>query len=83
MNMEGCGIFNMNDALFIVDLLKDIVDMVVYCSHSVKPFFCASGEAFVVVGKMYSACIKALVTSLLEEFVSSGGCGIVGKFCER
>ena len=67
----------------MVDMLENIVDMVVHCSHSVKPFFCDGGGKFVVVIEVYGVWIKAIETSVGGEFVHSGGCGITGKFCKR
>ena len=67
----------------MVDVLEDVVDVVVHGSHSVEPFFCDGGGEFVVVIEVYGAWIKAIETSMRGEFVGSGGCGIVGKFCER
>ena len=69
--------------MFMVDAFEDVVDMVVHCSHSVEPFFCSRGGEFVVVIEVYGGWIKAIETSIRGEFVDSGGCGIVGKFCER
>ena len=73
----------MKVALFVVDLLQDIVDMFMHCSHSVEPFFCDGGGEFEVIIEMYGAWIKATETSVGGEFVGSGACGIIGKFCER
>ena len=67
----------------MVDALEDVVDVVVHGSHSVEPFFCSGGGEFVVVIEVHSAWIKAIETSIRGEFVGSGGCGIIGKFCER
>ena len=67
----------------MVDALKDVVDVVVHCSHSVEPFFCGWRGEFVVVIEVYGAWIKAIETPIRGEFVGSSGCGIIGKFCER
>ena len=67
----------------MVVVLEDVVDVVVYDSHSVKPFFCGWGGEFVVVIEVYGVWIKAIETSIRGEFVGSGGCGIIGKFCDR
>ena len=64
-------------------LIQDIVDMVVHCRHSVDPFFCSGRGEFVVVIDVYGAWIKGTETSVGGEFVGSGGCSNVGKFCER
>ena len=70
----------MKGASFVVDLFEDVVDVVMHCSHSVKPFFCNGGKEFVVVIEVYGAWIKAIETSVGEEFVGSSGCSIIGKF---
>ena len=67
----------------MVDALEDGVDVVVHCSHSIKPFFCSGAEEFVVVIEVYGVWIKAIETSVGGEFVGRGGSSIVGKFCER
>ena len=67
----------------MVDILEDIVDMVVHCSHSVEAFFYNGRGEFVVIVQVCSACIKAMETSAWGEFVGCSGCGSVGKFCER
>ena len=67
----------------MVDALEDVVDVVVHGSYSVELFFCGRGGEFVVVIEVYGAWIKAIETSIRGEFVCSGGCGILGKFCER
>ena len=67
----------------MVDALEDVVDMVVYRSQSVDPFFGGGGEEFVVVIEVYGAWIEPIATSIRGEFVGSGGCGIIGKLCKR
>ena len=59
------------------------MDVVVHCSDSIKAFFCGRGGEFIVVLTVYVAWIKATETSIRGEFVGSGACGIIGKFCER
>ena len=66
----------------MVNVLEDVVNVVVHSSHSVETFFCGRGGEFVVVVEVYGAWIKAIETSIRGEFVGSGGCGIIGKFCE-
>ena len=68
---------------FIVDSFEEVVDMVMHCSHSVKPFFCSWGGEFVVVIEVYGAWIKAIETSAEREIVGSGSCSVIGKFCKR
>ena len=67
----------------MVDSFEDVVDVVVHCSHSIELFFCSGGGEFVVVIEVYGAWIKAIETSVWGDFVRRGGCGIIGKFCER
>ena len=67
----------------MVDALEDVVDVVVHCSHSVEPFFCGWRGEFVVVIAVCGAWINAIETPIRGEFVGSGGCGIIGKFCMR
>ena len=64
----------------MVDFLKDIVDMVMYCSHAVEPFFCGGRGEFVVIVEVNRARVEAIETSIGAEFVGSGRCGVVGKF---
>ena len=67
----------------MVDTFEDVMDMVVHCSHSVKPFFCGGRGEFVVVIEVCGAWIKAIEISQWGELVGLSGCGIVGKFCKR
>ena len=67
----------------MVDALEDVVDVVVYGSHSVEPFFCGWGAEFVFGIEVNCAWIKAIETPIRGEFVGSGGCAIIGKFCKR
>ena len=39
----------MKDASFVIDSFEDILDVVVYCRHSVELFFCRAGGEFVVI----------------------------------
>ena len=81
--IEVSSFFNMKVASFVVHSFEYIVHMFIHCSHSVEPFFCGGGGEFVVVIEVYGAWIKAIETSIRGEFVGSGGCGIIGKFCKR
>ena len=83
INAELSRFFNMQGALFMVDAFEDVLDIVVYCSHSVKAFFRGGEGEFVVVIEVYCLWIKTIETSISGEFVGRGGCAIVGKFCER
>ena len=67
----------------MVDALENVMHMVVYCGHTVEPFFCGGRGEFVVVIEVYGAWINAIETSIRGEFVGSGGCGIIGRFCEK
>ena len=67
----------------MVDALEDVADVVVHYSYSMEPFFSGRRGEFVVVIEVYGAWIKAIETSIRGEFVVSGGCGIIGKFCKR
>ena len=67
----------------MVDMFENVVDMVVYCSHLVEPFFCSGGWELIVIIEVYAVWVKAIETSVGAEFVSSGGCGIIGKLCKR
>ena len=73
----------MQGASFMLDALAEVVSMVMHDSHSAETFFCSGGREFVVVLEVYAACIKAIETSVRGEFVHSGGCSIIAKFCER
>ena len=67
----------------MVDALEDVMHVLVHCSHSVEPFFCGRRAEFLVVIEVHVAWIKAIETSIRGEFVGSGGCCIIGKFCQR
>ena len=73
----------MQGALFMVDALEDVMDVFVHCSHSVEPFFYGGRGEFVVVIEVHGAWIKAIETSIREDFVGSSRCSIIGKFCKR
>ena len=83
VNVELSSFFNMQSALFIVAMFEYVVDIVGHCSHSVESFFYSRRGEFVVVIEVYGAWIKAIETSVGGEFVGSGVCSIMGKFCER
>ena len=73
----------MKGASFVVDAFEDVMDMIVHCGHSIKPLFCSGKGELVVIIKVYGVWIEAIETSVWEEFVGSGGCGVVGKFYKR
>ena len=83
MNIKVSCLCHTKVALFVVDSFENIVDVVVHCSYSVEPFFCSGRGEFVVVIEVYGEWIKAIETSIKGEFVGSGGCNIIGKFCKR
>ena len=83
INIVVSRFLNMEVASFVVDLFKNVMDLVVHFSYSVVPYFCGRGEEFLVVIEVYSLWIKAIETSLGPEFVGSSGCSITGKFCKR
>ena len=83
MNIEVCVYNNINSALVVVDLFKDMMDVVVYYSHSIMRFFCGRRQEFLVVVQVYDAWNKVVEISPSGEFISTGCCSIVGKFCER
>ena len=53
INIEVSSYFNMKGTSFVVDLFKDVVDVVVHYSPSIQPFFCSGEGEFVVVVKVY------------------------------
>ena len=53
VNVELSSFFNMKGASFMVDAFEDVIDMVVYSSHSVKSFFCSGGGMFITVVEVY------------------------------
>ena len=83
VNVALTSTFNIKGTLFMIDMLVDVVDMVMHCSHPIKPFFCGGREDFVLIIQLYFVWIKTIGTSVGAEIVGSGGCGIVGKFCKR
>ena len=83
VDAEVSPYFNMKGASFIVNTFKNVINVVVYCCHSLKPFFCTNREEFVVIIVAYSAWIKPTETSVRGEFMNSSSCGIMGKFCKR
>ena len=83
VDFEVSSFFNTKHALFIVDLLDGIVDMVVHYSDCIQLLFCSGKGELVVIIKVYGVWIEAIETSVWEEFVGSGGCGVVGKFYKR
>jgi len=39
INSKSSCFFDVDCTLFVINLLKSIINLVVYCGHSVKPFF--------------------------------------------
>ena len=82
VNVKLSSFCNTQGASFMVDMLEDVVDMVVHCSHSIELFFCGGRGEFVVVIEVYGAWVKPIETSVWRESVGSDGCSIIGKFCK-
>ena len=83
IDIELSCFFDVEGTLFIVDSFEEIINVVVHSSYYIKLFFCSGRGYFVVINKVYGMWIKARETSLGGEFVGSGSCNSVGKFCER
>ena len=83
VNVELSSLYNMNSPSFRVDTIEEVVDLVVHCSYSVTAFFCGGRVEFAVVIEVYSVGVKAIGPSVRGEFVGSGSCGVIGKFCKR
>ena len=83
INVELPSFLNMKRTSFMVNTLEDIVDVVAHNSHSVETFFCGRRGEFIVFIEVHGAWIKDIEISAGGEFVSSGGSGVVGKFCEK
>ena len=49
VDIEVSGFFNVKDACFVVYLFEDVVDVVVYCTYSVEPFFYSGEGEFIGV----------------------------------
>ena len=73
----------MKGASFAVDLFEDIIDVVIHGRHLVQRYFCYGSTEFVVLIEVHSKWIKVIENSVWAVFVGSGGCGVVGNFCER
>ena len=39
----------------MIDLFKDVVDVIVHYSYSIEPFFYSGGGEFIVIVEVYSA----------------------------
>ena len=53
---------NTKHSLCVVDVFEDIVDGVLYCSHTRKQFLCVEVEMFEVVIVVYIVWIKVTAT---------------------
>ena len=83
VNIKLSRFLNMKGSLSVVDLLKDIVDVVVHYSHFIKPFFfCRRGDLLVVV-EVHGAQVEVIETSVWAGFVDSSACGIIRRFYEK
>ena len=49
VNVELSSFFNVKGAFFMVHILEYVVDVDVYCSHSVETFFCSRRGEFIVI----------------------------------
>ena len=80
INVALSSFFNTKSTSFVGDVLENVIDIIMYCSQSVEPFFNSRRGEFIVVIKLYDAWIEFIETSVLREFLGSSGCGVIGKF---
>ena len=64
INIEVSGAFKIKTASFLGDSFTDIMDMVMYCNHSMEPFLCSRRGDTVVIINVYGAQIKDIKTSI-------------------
>ena len=83
VNVELSSIFNINCSSFVVVEFAHVVDIVMHCSYSFKPFFWSGRVEFIVVTKVHGVVVKAVETSTSVEFVGSSGSDVTGTFCAR
>ena len=83
VDLESPSFFNIKYASFVVEGLVDVMNVVVQCSHTVKALFCGGRVKFAVVMQVNAVGIEDIETSIWEEFVGSGSCSMVGKFCQQ
>ena len=55
IHVEVSRFFNMKGTAFMIDLFKDVVDVIVHYSYSIEPFFYSGGGEFIVIVEVYSA----------------------------
>ena len=55
LNDEMPGFFNIKCALFVVDALQDIADMIVYYTYWIESFFSGAGGEFVLIVDVHGA----------------------------
>ena len=60
INVEASSFFNIKYTSFVVDLLEDVVNLIMHCSHSVDPFFCGARGQLVVMITVNDILIKAI-----------------------
>ena len=51
--MELSSFVNIKGTSFVFDALKNVEDMIIYCSYSMEPFFCSRRGDLVVIIKVY------------------------------
>ena len=66
----------------MVNTFEYVVDIVVHCSYSIETCFCPTRGEFIIVMEVHDTRFKGINISVRRELVSSGGCSIVGTFCE-
>ena len=59
-SIEQSSHCNIKGTLFVVYVFENVVDMVVYCSHSVNPFFCSGRAEIGIIIKVNDALIEAM-----------------------
>ena len=76
VNIELACFFNMKGTSFVVDSFKDVMDMVMYCSHMVEAFFYGGRGEFVVIIEVNCARVESIEASVRGEFVGSSHCSL-------
>ena len=83
VNIEWYSFLNMQDTSFVINSFGNVVDVLIYTTHSRDAFFCGGVGKFIVVIQVYIARIKDIETSVGGEYVACGSCGMAGTFCKR
>ena len=63
INVEVSGFYNMEGASFMIDSFEDVMNVVVYSSHSIEAFFHSRRGEFVVAIEVHGMWIKGIATS--------------------